>query len=123
MRRAVAVRQRPQERRPSGRTAFSAVVQLAAPQGLFFGQAVNVGLSGMCVETDVPLPVGTELKLAFRLFNDEAEPLRARAQVAWVKPSNTPVIHRLGLTFCELGEEAARSLELFLSPPPQRISG
>lgn len=105
----------PQERRSLGRKAVNLVVRMSTPQGLFFGSAQDIGLGGMCVESDTALPVGTSAQLTFRLFPDKEEPLRVRGRVCWVEPSNTPVIHRLGLTFEELSEEAARDIELFFS--------
>jgi Tfp pilus assembly protein PilZ len=105
----------PQERRSLGRKAVNFVVRMSTPHGLFFGSAQDVGLGGICIESDTALPVGTSALLTFRLFPDKEEPLRVRGRICWVEPSNTPVIHRLGLTFEELSEEAARDIELFFS--------
>lgn len=105
---------RPRERREAHRKATNIVVHIAAPQGLFFGYARNVSPGGICVESEVPLPVGTTAQLTFRLFTDREEPLRLRGRVAWVAPSNTPVIHRLGFTFDAVTEAAAQEIESYL---------
>ena len=108
-----ALKERSRERRDPDRQAVNIVVQMATPQGLFFGHARNIGLGGICVESDVPLAVGTRARLAFRLCPDLEEPLRLEARLAWSEPSNTPALQRLGFTFEGLSEEEARQIESY----------
>jgi Tfp pilus assembly protein PilZ len=108
-----ALKERSQERRGPDRRAANVVVQMATPQGLFFGYARNVSLGGICVESDVRLSVGTRARLAFRLCPDLEEPLRLEARLAWSEPSNTPALQRLGFTFEGLSEEEARQIESY----------
>jgi len=108
-----AVQERPQERRRGERALANIVVRMNTPQGLFFGHACNLSLGGACVETDIALPMGTSATIAFRLFDDEEEPLRVPCYVAWVEESNSPLIHRVGFTFEAVSEQVVRDIESF----------
>lgn len=92
-------------RRRYPRTALSVRV-FALDFGDFEAQSINVGLGGMYVQTDVPIPVGSRLTIAFSLGGVAH---RVDAEVRWVSRSER-FEPGLGLQFLDLSESTRAAL-------------
>ena len=69
----------------------------AAPEGLSGSRTKNLGVGGLCVGSDTPLPEGAMLELELSLPSDKGEmPVRMAGRVAWC---------RAGGSSCEVGVE------------------
>lgn len=80
---------------------------------------IDLGLLGLFVEREQPLPVGEEVRISFVLPGNEI-PVVARCRVAWCHERGAPLMSKslppgLGLEFAELSETDRRRLrELIL---------
>ena len=80
---------------------------------------MDVGLSGVFVEREAPLPVGEQVGLRFPLPGN-AIPVSARCRVAWRHAPGTPLVSKslpagLGLEFVAISElDGTRLRELLL---------
>jgi Tfp pilus assembly protein PilZ len=75
---------------------------------------IDVGLRGLFVERDQPLPVNESVAVRFTL-PDNVNPLAARCRVAWWHPPDRPLVNKtlpagLGLEFLEISEPDTRRL-------------
>ncbi|HIJ73931.1 MAG TPA: PilZ domain-containing protein [Candidatus Hydrogenedentes bacterium] len=72
------------EKRVFTRLSIDAAVKVTPPNSQpFEGQARNISVSGICVEANVELPVGSEVKVSF--LTDTFQEIEARGTVVRVE--------------------------------------
>ena len=94
------------------------------PEDLFL---IDLGLRGVFVERAMPMEVGEEVTLSFRLPGNEIK-VAARCRVAWWRPPDAPVVSKrlpsgVGLEFVEVSSwdrrRIQRHIEEFLARHPR----
>ena len=89
-------------RRACRRAELHVPVLLDAESSYYTAQCCDVSQAGLGVETQANLAVGTSMEVYFELPTGSA--IEARALVTRTAPN------RVGLRFCEIGEESAAAL-------------
>jgi Tfp pilus assembly protein PilZ len=69
---------------------------------------VDLGMRGVFVERNEPLPTGVDVEVAFPIPGNEI-PVHARCRVAWWHPAGAPLVSKvlpagLGLEFLEISD-------------------
>ncbi len=80
----------------------------------FYASIHNVSMGGMCFEVDYLFKIGQDLRLTFRVFDSDSEPIEVEAEVVWIQPMYM-LFTRVGVKFKELGQEAKRVIDSFVS--------
>lgn len=96
------------DRRKHRRLSFRSNVNCVAGVRRFRARSVNVGISGMLLESSLPLELGTVLRLYFYLAPGETA-LQSRARVVRLDAGN-----QIGVSFEDMGEYERKRLRQFL---------
>jgi hypothetical protein len=80
---------------------------------------IDLGLKGVFLEREAPLPIGARARLRFYLPGNEL-PMDAECRVAWCHTGGAPLRSKqlppgLGLEFVDLAAAEARRLHVYLS--------
>ena len=101
-------------RREFERLDLEVHVDLASEHNFYTGYSMNISGGGLFIATHVVRPIGSLLEVCFRLPGEE-EPIRARAQVRWVKVDESGGPRGLGLRFLDIDELARVRIQRFIS--------
>jgi uncharacterized protein (TIGR02266 family) len=98
------------EKRQHNRVTLSAVVDLSSDDNFYAGDARDISLGGLYVESTSALPIGTEVTAILRL---PSKVLSLRAEVMWSVAKGAKTIG-MGLRFLNLPLPAKREIEAFM---------
>ena len=106
--------------RRSGRVALSADIGLHSATQFFTGLSGDVSNGGLFVATWAPLPLGTDVTVAFVLPG--GHPVTATGRVAWLKDAQgsgeAEGSPGMGVSFTALSESDRYAIEKFLARRP-----
>lgn len=96
------------------RAACEARVSGESEFGRFYAAARDIGLGGVCFETDYPLNLGEALGLGLRLPGRHGAPLAVTGRVGWIEPG-AGVGRRVGVVFEPLSPQALKAIKRFVA--------
>jgi uncharacterized protein (TIGR02266 family) len=99
-----------QEKRQHNRVTISAVVNLSSEDNFYAGDARDISLGGLYVESASGLPIGTEVTALLKL---PSKVLSLRAEVVWSVSKGSKTFG-MGLRFLNLPAPAKRDIEAFM---------
>jgi uncharacterized protein (TIGR02266 family) len=99
------------ERRSGNRLAVQLWVEEQHDHGTYFQRAANLSAGGIFLEHTIPHPVGTRVRLAFKLPGDE-QPIRVVGEIVNAVEAEPP---GMGLKFVDLPADVRRRLDGFIS--------
>ena len=99
-----------QEKRQHARATISAVVNLSSPDNFYAGDARDISMGGLYVESSSAIPIGTEVTAILRL---PAKALSLRAEVMWSVTTESKTVG-MGLRFINLPASAKKEIEAFM---------
>ena len=105
---------RGQDRREHPRTSvpFPVVLQSDQPPALIDSVAANVSLGGICIETDTPLPIGTDVQICILLHPHNSKIWSGGRVVRTSSgdPERPANVTLMAIEFCDHGEAAHQFL-------------
>jgi 2,4-dienoyl-CoA reductase-like NADH-dependent reductase (Old Yellow Enzyme family)/nucleotide-binding universal stress UspA family protein len=113
-RKTVRVEDGEKTRRQHIRKERFAQIEGLADGARFYATIQNLSLGGMCFDVDFLFRTGRELKLEFKVFDRDIEPVTVEATIVWVEPVYM-LFHRVGVRFKALSSDAARVIKRFVS--------
>ncbi len=102
------------KRRADVRKAFYGQIEGIVRGSVFYATIQNLSLGGMCFEVDYFFRPGMDLRLMFKVFDSDDEPIEVRAEVVWVQPLHM-LFCRVGVKFKNLVTEAKRVIDGYVS--------
>lgn len=102
------------ERRTQLRKSFYGQIEGVVGGSTFYATIQNLSLGGMCFEVDYLFRPGLDLRLMFKVFDTDQEPVGVKAEVVWVEPLHM-LFNRVGVIFKELAPEAKRIINTYVS--------
>ena len=102
------------ERRTQLRKSFYGQIEGVVGGSTFYATIQNLSLGGMCFEVDYLFRPGLDLRLMFKVFDTDKEPVGVKAEVVWVEPLHM-LFNRVGVIFKELAPEAKRIINAYVS--------
>lgn len=103
-------------RRKHARKDFYSQIEGVVLGLTFYATIQNLSLGGMCFETDYLFRPGLDLRLMFKVYDTEQQPLQVKAEVVWVEPLHM-LFNRVGVKFKELAPKAKRVIKAYISGP------
>jgi uncharacterized protein (TIGR02266 family) len=100
-----------QERRRAARIKMSVEVEITSGSNFFAGRTRDVSTGGLFIETDVDLPIGSEVELDLVLAGRRHT---ARAEVAWVLGGGDGATEGVGVRFVQLPSRTAAAITSFM---------
>jgi uncharacterized protein (TIGR02266 family) len=106
----MAAKARPtKERRRSSREDLRIPVDYSAVDAFFSEFTTNVNEGGMFIATETPSPLGTEVRLEFRLPGLD-RPVNVSGRVAWVSDGKGDSPVGMGIEFRELAPQVRATI-------------
>ncbi len=102
------------ERRTQVRKSFYGQIEGVVGGSTFYATIQDLSLGGMCFEVDYLFRPGLDLRLMFKVFDTDQEPVGVKAEVVWVEPLHM-LFNRVGVRFKELAPEAKRIINAYVS--------
>ena len=102
------------ERRTQLRKSFYGQIEGVVGGSTFYATIQNLSLGGMSFEVDYLFRPGLDLRLMFKVFDTDQEPVGVKAEVVWVEPLHM-LFNRVGVRFKELAPEAKRIINAYVS--------
>jgi uncharacterized protein (TIGR02266 family) len=100
------------DKRRHARVSVSVDVDFSSDSNFFRGTTRDMSAGGIFVETDVGLPVSSQVNLYIHLL-DKSYCIRCR--VAWQKTGQDGAVQGVGLEFLDLHAAAKRTIEAFMA--------
>jgi Tfp pilus assembly protein PilZ len=102
-----------QNRRRSHRVYLRTRIDCRASRGqAHAGSLGNLGGGGLFIHAPAPYPVGTRLRLAFRV--GDAGAARAIGEIVWIRRHGADRLPGFGIRFAEIAPAHARAIGRFL---------
>ena len=85
-------------------------------EGFIYFYSTDLSLGGLFLESDIPLPLGTEVFLSFNLRDGES-PLKTKAKVVRVArdESSALPVFGMGVQFVNLPEKVLKSIQDYIA--------
>jgi uncharacterized protein (TIGR02266 family) len=99
-----------QEKRQHHRATISAVVNLSSEDNFYAGDARDISVGGLYVESQSGLAIGTEVTALLKL---PSKVLSLRAEVVWSVAKGSQTVG-MGLRFLNIPAPAKREIEAFM---------
>ncbi len=113
-------------RRKDVRREYFGHIEGTVDGSTFYGTGCDIGTGGMSFDADYILRTGSKVRLAFKVFEKDRQPVQLSAEVVWVQPVHL-LFRRVGVRFTEPGPERTAAIEAYLAhskhPPEQAKPG
>ena len=103
-----------EDRRRAPRVDYKVKVALHTPDNFYVGFTGNISEGGLFIVTEVPQPIGSRIKVSFKL-PDMKQEVQVEGEVRWIREAGASELPPgMGIKFLNLPEGAKRAIEKFI---------
>jgi type IV pilus assembly protein PilZ len=100
------------ERRHHPRLSIAVEVDFGSENNFYSARTRDISVGGLFIESDVPLPIGTRLRVDLKFLQKH---LHAEGEVTWVLVGDGEQAVGMGVRFVDLPASASKSIEAFMA--------